>query len=291
MKTLHESVKRSLATSGIPNAKSTQNHELDLNKRIRECTSHNHFTIPDPWEDYLVLNSDDPFTNLFLVYEDYSSYSDKLIETHFAEIKKFLDRILSNFNSGIEYKSTYPLLNPELAITKIREAKARLSTGTGRKQVYSEIIEKIKAEGKQDLDTLIEALLIDNVLTPDESRHYVNKALTYGYNEAEALEQLNERLTTLGYVQAKASSTNSSLEEKILSTAWMTPEKLRESSVNPENPSITNQIPKIFVGNFPGFILDTAQKVARETDINDVKKTIDVFGREILQKLIDNNKE
>lgn len=257
-----------------------------IQSKIIEIAEGQYFTIDDPWDDYHILNADDPFTNLYLSHENYLSCSDDMVEEHYQKIKKFLDQIFWNMNSGIEFKSTYPHLDPESAMTKIKQARARLATKPGRENTYLEIIAKIKSAGKRDLDTLLETLLIDGVLMPDESKHYISRALTHKYDESEALGQLEERLSALKYVPAKPIPPDMSSRDRILNIPWMAPEKLKDFELIRNNPSEVNPGSIPTIEKIPGFLRDVIQEVAGKAEVNNVKETISDLGKVFLKKLM-----
>jgi len=255
--------------------------------RIRECAIKGTFTIEDHWEDYTVLNSTDPFKVLYLCYRDVELYSDETVEKHFKEIKKFLDQILRNAALGIDFRSYYSLLNPEFALERLRDARERLCTPAGRSKEYYLIVEQIKADGEKELSGLLEALLIDDVLTPDETRHYIKKAVNFEFTEEEAFELLHKKLLELKYAPVSLPDNGDPISEQLVKTEWVPETKIseyRKLSKSEKNKEFKD-VPKTKV--LPEFIGQLIDEVKLKANLDDVTATTVMLGEKFLSKLLE----
>ncbi|GJQ31190.1 MAG: hypothetical protein HBSAPP04_00290 [Ignavibacteriaceae bacterium] len=205
----------------------------ELAQRIREISLEGRFTIDEEgWPDYTVLNSDDPFTNLFLDSESYSKYSDETVRNHYKEITKFLSSLLQNQNQGITFQDQYPDLNLELAQRKVNKAFDKLSSPDKRKSASDALVEIKKSEGKQLLDRFLDLILSDQRLTIEETKTFLNEAAKWKYSPSEAAEMLFKAISEKDYIAESHVDENSSAYDKLLSSDWASKDAVERNTVS-----------------------------------------------------------
>ena len=101
-------------------------------------------SIPDHWEGYECLLSDDLFTVLALDVWRYEEYDDELVKQHHDEISRFLNNLIRLRDGGISFHDQYPKLNIELARVKTKEAFLGLDSFKKRKEYFTEFLEQFQ---------------------------------------------------------------------------------------------------------------------------------------------------
>lgn len=192
-----------------------------LDQRIREISLNGNFTIgEDDWPDYTVLNSDNPFTVLFLDTESFAEYSDETVINHHREIANFLSSLRDRHDQGLFYHEQYPDLSIDSARRKIDQARDQLSSSEKRKSAYNTLIAKRKSEGKSILDAYLAMCLSDNRLTINESKLFIAEAEKWKYSPSEAAEILYKAITEKNYRVEADVDVNASILDKILTSNW-----------------------------------------------------------------------
>ncbi|GJQ31424.1 MAG: hypothetical protein HBSAPP04_02630 [Ignavibacteriaceae bacterium] len=192
--------------------------------------------IPDHWEGYECLLSDDLFTVLALDVWRYEEYDDELVKQHYEEISRFLSNLIQLKDGGIEFHDQYPKLNMELANKRVKEAFASLDTASKRVKYFNELLEEKKRWGRERLEPLINAIMADNRVTVEESLQFIEEATTLHLTEAEAAGILLEAILKQGFKPSKPLNQNLSNHSKLLSTEFERVSSI--SSINQQASSI-----------------------------------------------------
>jgi len=175
-------------------------------------------SIPEFWEGYECLLSDNLFTVLALDVWNYEEYEDETIEQHYKEINRFLSSLTRLKDMGITFRDKYPKLNVELAQHRVEEAFTRLNTFRKRREVHKEFIEAQKLIGRERLEMLIKTIIADDRVTVEESLHFIEEATSLHFTEAEAAEVLLEAILDQGFKPCKPYRSEGSPLNKLLST-------------------------------------------------------------------------
>ncbi|GAB1444150.1 hypothetical protein MASR2M39_29960 [Ignavibacteriales bacterium] len=222
---------KKISLAGDQTVDDVQKSPEKINDKIRELSLSGEFSIGDDWDDYEVLNSEDIFLRLYLDAESYASYSDETIEKHFKIINGFLSKLLNWKSQGISLERTYPNLNLDSAITKLKDAKSNLDSEPKRLTAYTRFVEAKKRLGKQTLDNMLGAILADQKLTIEESRLFISSAAEWKYSPDDAAKILFDTISQKNYQALESIEEHWSPLKKLTSSEWATPESISNSKV------------------------------------------------------------
>ncbi|GJQ31422.1 MAG: hypothetical protein HBSAPP04_02610 [Ignavibacteriaceae bacterium] len=211
----------------------SEDRKTDIN-RLNSTLTTGKLTIPDHWEGYECLLSDDLFTVLALDVSEYEEYEDELVKQHYDEISKFLNNLIRLKDGGISFHDKYPKLNMELAQHKVNEAVARLETFKKRREYFKEVLENKKRSSREKLAMLISTIIADDRVTVEESLHFIDTATSLHFTEAEAAGILLQEILARGFKPCKPYNSENSQINKLLSTDFE-----RELNAFPENQQLS----------------------------------------------------
>ncbi len=197
----------------------SEDRKIDIN-RLNSTLTTGKLTIPDHWEGYECLLSDDLFTVLALDVSEYEEYEDELVKQHYDEISKFLNNLIRLKDGGISFHDKYPKLNMELAQHKVNEAVARLETFKKRREYFKEVLENKKRSSREKLAMLISTIIADDRVTVEESLHFIDTATSLHFTEAEAAGILLQEILARGFKPCKPYNSENSQINKLLSTEF-----------------------------------------------------------------------
>jgi len=195
----------------------------------------------DPDGDWVTVRSDNPFTVLYLDGRQAHRVTPEMALRHHDLLQRFWQEKLRSMSQGaarlaILKKYGGPDESERLVRSYpdlIESAYAQLATRGGIDTASQRLRAEREAVLHQRIDGKLDDYLVDSVLQPDELRALLVFAEQEGASRGSVIDRVRERLRVRGFVPEREPA-GATLEEQLLSTAWMHPSVRRSVVVDVE---------------------------------------------------------
>ena len=236
--------------------------KLSLAERISLSTENGGLNeLPEDFDDehgdWKIVNSANPFENLYLDYKQYKFITPEIVKQNYNLLEKFWKSKFEIMNTGgnrVAFKSKYGDGVVEKSLTICKRAYDKISSTEGIERYFAEINNARIQQGAERLKDNIEQMLRDGSADSTEIVFCFETGVKYNLDKEEIAEIIQKRLDADGF-KPYGSVSGNSISEKLLSVeSWMTPLKLAEAeALKREKESLKIQI---FPGKYAATIED-----------------------------------
>lgn len=238
-------------TSPVTSPVAKETIKLFLAERISLSTENGGLKeLPEDFDDehgdWIVINTANPFKNLFLDYKQYKFITPEIVKQNYNLLEKFWKSKFEIMNTGgnrVAFKSKYGDGVVEKSLTICKRAYDKLSSGEGIERYYSEINNARIQFGAEGLKDNMDQMMRDGSADSTEITFCFETGVKYNLDKEEIAEIISKKLDAEGF-KPYGSVKGTSVSERLLSVeSWMTPAKLAEAeALKRERESLKIQI-------------------------------------------------
>lgn len=200
----------------------------------------------DEHGDWIVVNSSNPFENLYIDYKQYKFITPEIVKQNYNLLEKFWKSKFEIMNTGgnrVAFKSKYGDSVIEKSLTICKRAYDKINNEEGIERYFAEIDNARIQQGAERLKDNIEQMVRKGVADSTEISFCFEKGLEYNLDKEEIAEIIQKKLTAEGFKPYGNVTGQRSVEKLMSVESWMAPVKLAEAeAIKNERESLKIQI-------------------------------------------------